>query len=84
MLASDCAFEGIGATWRGRRFPREGRISTMAVIALTDAQLRQVMTAAYQIPRALRRRYLERVSESLERSGLWRRRRSPGRACRGG
>jgi hypothetical protein len=38
----------------------------MAVIALTDAQLRQVMTAAYQIPRALRRRYLERVSELLD------------------
>jgi hypothetical protein len=38
---------------------------TGAAIALTDAQLQQVMTAAYQIPRALRRRYLERVSELL-------------------
>jgi hypothetical protein len=37
----------------------------MEVIAFTDAQLQQIMTAAYQIPRALRRRYLERVSELL-------------------
>jgi hypothetical protein len=49
-------------TGRGRPFSREGE--TMA-IAFTDAQLRQVMTAAYQIPRVLRRRYLQRVSELL-------------------
>ena len=38
----------------------------MAAIAFTDAQLQQVMTAACQIPRALRRRYLQRVSELLD------------------
>jgi hypothetical protein len=37
----------------------------MAAIAFTDAQLEQIMTAAYQIPRALRQRYLQRVSELL-------------------
>jgi len=37
----------------------------MAAIAFTDAQLQQVMTAACQIPRALRRRYLQRIAELL-------------------
>ena len=39
----------------------------MAVLALafTDAQIKQITTTAAQIPRALRRRYLQRVSELL-------------------
>ena len=37
----------------------------MAPIALTDAQLDQVMTQAHQVPRALRDMYLQAVAERL-------------------
>jgi hypothetical protein len=37
----------------------------MAPIALTDAQLDQVTTPAYQVPRALRDMYLQAVAERL-------------------
>ena len=37
----------------------------MAPIALTDAQLDQVMTQAHQVPRALRDMYLQVVAERL-------------------
>ena len=37
----------------------------MAPIALTDAQLDQVMTQAHQVPRALRDMYLQPVAERL-------------------
>jgi hypothetical protein len=37
----------------------------MAPIALTDAQLDQVMTQAHQAPRALRDTYLQAAAERL-------------------
>jgi hypothetical protein len=37
----------------------------MAPIALTDAQLDQVMTQAHQVPRGLRDMYLQAVAERL-------------------
>ena len=37
----------------------------MAPIALTDAQLDQVMTQAHQVPRTLRDMYLQAVAERL-------------------
>ena len=37
----------------------------MAPIAMTDAQLDQVMTQAHQVPRTLRARYLQAVAERL-------------------
>ena len=37
----------------------------MAPIALTDAQLDQVMTQAHQVPRALRDMYLQAVAQRL-------------------
>jgi hypothetical protein len=37
----------------------------MAPIALTDAQLDQVMTQAHQVPRALRDIYLQAVAELI-------------------
>jgi hypothetical protein len=40
----------------------------MAPIALTDAQLDQVMTEAHQVPRALRDMYLQAVAERQRRS----------------
>ena len=48
----------------------------MAPIALTDAQLDQVMTQAHQVPRALRDMYLQAVAERL--------RGKPGRVARRG
>jgi hypothetical protein len=35
-------------------------------LAFTDAQIRQIMTAAYQIPRRLRDAYLQRVVQLLD------------------
>ena len=48
----------------------------MAPIALTDAQLDQVMTQAHQVPRTLRDMYLQAVAERL--------RGKPGRVARRG
>jgi hypothetical protein len=49
----------------------------MAPIALTDAQLDQVMTQAHQVPRTLRDMYLQAVAERLrdkpfDDADLWR------------
>jgi hypothetical protein len=37
----------------------------MAALAFTDTQLEQIKTVAYQLPRDLRRHYLQRIAELL-------------------